>query len=93
METKHVWWWISEEEAMLYTGKENLQDAREALKKDAKRFVITLGKNGAMIYDGDTFIDIEPYKVNAIDTNGAGDLFAGHVLRQYGTQFLDGSGT
>jgi len=70
----------NEEEAMLYTGTENLQDAREALKKDAKRFVITLGKNGAMIYDGDTFIDIEPYKVNAIDTNGAGDLFAGAFL-------------
>jgi len=70
----------NEEEAMLYTGKDNLQEAREALKKDAKRFAITLGKNGAMIYDGDTFIDIEPYEVNAIDTNGAGDLFAGAFL-------------
>ena len=33
-----------------------------------------------MIYDGDTFIDIEPYKVSAVDTNGAGDLFAGAFL-------------
>ena len=55
---------------MEFTGQSNLLDAREALKKDAKRFVITQGSNGAMIYDGDTFIDIEPYKVNAIDTNG-----------------------
>jgi sugar/nucleoside kinase (ribokinase family) len=70
----------NEEEAMLYTGKDNLSEAREALKKDAKRFVITQGKNGAMIFDGDTFIDIEPYKVQAIDTNGAGDLFAGAFL-------------
>jgi sugar/nucleoside kinase (ribokinase family) len=70
----------NEEEAMLYTGKDNLPEAREALKKDAKRFVITLGENGAMIFDGDTFIDIEPYKVKAIDTNGAGDLFAGAFL-------------
>lgn len=70
----------NEEEAMLYTGKENLLEARERLKHDAKRFVITLGKNGAMIFDGDTFIDIEPYKVQAIDTNGAGDLFAGAFL-------------
>ena len=30
--------------------------------------------------DGDTFIDIEPYPVNAIDTNGAGDMFAGAFL-------------
>lgn len=70
----------NEEEAMLYTGKDNLLEAREALKKDAKRFVITLGENGAIIFDGDTFIDIEPYKVQAIDTNGAGDLFAGAFL-------------
>tara|TARA_B110000503_G_scaffold138109_1_gene223629 strand:+ start:783 stop:1784 length:1002 start_codon:yes stop_codon:yes gene_type:complete len=70
----------NEEEAMLYTGKDNLLEAREALKRDAKRFVITQGANGAMIYDGDTFVDIEPYKVEAIDTNGAGDLFAGAFL-------------
>ena len=70
----------NEEEAMLYTQKDNLAEAREALKKDAKRFVITQGKNGAMIFDGDTFIDIEPYQVQAIDTNGAGDSFAGAFL-------------
>ncbi len=70
----------NEEEAMLYTGKDTLLEAREELKKDAKKFVITQGANGAMIYDGDTFVDIEPYKVQAIDTNGAGDLFAGAFL-------------
>lgn len=70
----------NEEEAMLYTETENLMDAREALKKIAKRFAITLGKNGAMIFDGDTFIDIEPYQVDAIDTNGAGDMFAGAFM-------------
>ncbi len=70
----------NEEEAMLFTGKDSIQDAREELKHDAKRFVITRGKNGAMIFDGDTFIDIEPYNVKAIDTNGAGDLFAGAFL-------------
>ena len=55
-------------------------EAREALKKDAKKFVITMGKNGAMIFDGDTFINIEPFQVKAVDTNGAGDMFAGSFL-------------
>jgi sugar/nucleoside kinase (ribokinase family) len=55
-------------------------EAREKLKQVAKRFAITLGANGAMIFDGDTFIQIEPYKVKAIDTNGAGDMFAGAFL-------------
>lgn len=70
----------NEEEAMLFTDKNNIKDAREELKKVAKKFAITQGSNGAMIYDGDTFIDIEPYKVNAVDTNGAGDMFAGAFL-------------
>ena len=70
----------NEEEAQIYTGTDNLMDAREALKKVAKKFAITLGKNGAMIFDGDTFIDIEPYKVDAVDATGAGDMFSGAFL-------------
>jgi sugar/nucleoside kinase (ribokinase family) len=70
----------NEDEAMTFTGKDNLQEAREALKKEARQFAITMGKNGAMIFDGDTFIDIEPYAVKAVDTNGAGDMFAGAFL-------------
>ncbi len=70
----------NEDEAMSFTGKDNLSEAREALKSEARRFVITQGKNGAMIWDGDTFIDIEPYKVSALDTNGAGDMYAGSFL-------------
>ena len=70
----------NDEEAMIYTGTDDVTSAREQLKKIAKRFVITLGANGALIFDGDTFINIEPYKVVAVDTNGAGDMFAGAFL-------------
>src|SRR6188768_4279049 len=72
----------NEEEAMIFTGTNDIKDAREKLKKIAKRFVMTLGSNGALIFDGDTFINIEPYKVRAIDTNGAGDMFS--VAFMYG---------
>ncbi len=70
----------NEEESMIFTGTQDLLQAREKLKQVAKRFVITLGANGALIFDGDTFIQIEPYKVRAIDTNGAGDMFAGAFM-------------
>lgn len=70
----------NDEEALIFTGTNTIAEAREKLKGIAKRFVITLGANGAIIYDGDTFINIEPYKVVAIDTNGAGDMFAGAFL-------------
>lgn len=70
----------NEEEAMIFTGTNDLGDARQKLRKAAKRFAITLGANGALIFDGDTFIQIEPYAVRAVDTNGAGDMFAGAFL-------------
>lgn len=70
----------NEEEALTLSGTTDLKIAREKLKQVAKRFAITCGANGALIYDGDTFINIEPYKVKAIDSNGAGDMFAGAFL-------------
>jgi sugar/nucleoside kinase (ribokinase family) len=70
----------NEEEALTFCNTDDLKVAREQLKKVAKRFCITQGANGALIFDGDTFIDIEPYPVKAIDTNGAGDMFAGAFL-------------
>jgi sugar/nucleoside kinase (ribokinase family) len=70
----------NEEEALTLCGTDELNVARERLKQVAKRFAITLGANGALIFDGDTFVQIEPYKVRAIDSNGAGDMFAGAFL-------------
>jgi len=70
----------NEEEAMIFTGTYTLSEAREKLKQVAKKFAITLGANGALVYDGETFIQVEPYPVKAIDTNGAGDMFSGAFL-------------
>ncbi len=70
----------NDEEALIFTGTNSVAEAREKLKQVAKRFVMTLGSNGALVYDGDTFISIEPYQANAVDTNGAGDMFAGAFL-------------
>lgn len=70
----------NDEEALIFTGSDSLMEARQKLKQVAKKFVITMGANGALIFDGDTFIQIEPYKVEAVDTNGAGDMFSGAFL-------------
>lgn len=70
----------NEDEAMMITGSSTLSEAREKLRQLSRRFAITLGANGALIFDGDTFINIEPYPVRAVDTNGAGDMFAGAFL-------------
>ena len=70
----------NQEEAQLWAGSESLEEAVEALKKTAKQFVITLGADGALLYDGEKTINIAPYPTQAVDTNGAGDMFAGAFL-------------
>jgi len=70
----------NEDEALAYTGAESVTAACEQLKKIANRFAITLGAKGALIFDGEQYHEIAPFAVKAIDTNGAGDLFAGSFL-------------
>lgn len=70
----------NEEEAKMYTETENCQEAAEALKDIAQQFVITLGKAGSLVYDGQDFIHIDAAEVEPVDTVGAGDMYAGAFL-------------
>lgn len=78
-------------EALEYTRSANLEEAVEGLKRIAKNFAITLGARGALVFDGDTCLEIEPHPVQAIDTNGAGDMFAGAFIYAltHGHSFAD----
>ncbi len=68
------------EEALQWTRTESVAAAAEQLKRDANTFAITLGGDGALVFDGQQLLQIPPYPVKAIDTNGAGDMFAGAFL-------------
>jgi len=46
----------------------------------AGTFAITLGAKGAVVFDGQALINIDANPVTAVDTNGAGDLFAGAFM-------------
>jgi len=70
----------NEDEAMSYTKKDTVEAAIDALKPVAKTFAVTLGSKGALLFDGEKEIHIEPNAVTAIDSNGAGDMFAGAFL-------------
>jgi sugar/nucleoside kinase (ribokinase family) len=70
----------NEEEALIWADTEDFDKAVEAIKDTAKTFAITRGKEGALLYDGENFINVDPYPVQAVDTTGAGDLFAGAFL-------------
>jgi sugar/nucleoside kinase (ribokinase family) len=70
----------NQDEALGFTETESLNDAIEALKSYADEFAITLGNEGALIFDGTSLIKIAANTVIAIDSNGAGDMFAGAFL-------------
>ncbi len=70
----------NEAEALGWAGCDKLEQAIEAIKTIAKTFAITRGAEGAVIFDGEQLIEIAPHKVKAVDTNGAGDMFAGAFL-------------
>ncbi|MFM8347002.1 MAG: adenosine kinase [Bacteroidota bacterium] len=70
----------NEEEAMMVTKTSDVESAARQLRGLAKRFAITLGANGALVYDGEVSIRIAPFSTKAVDTNGAGDMFAGAFL-------------
>ncbi len=70
----------NEEECLTFTGKDNLDEAIKELSPKVGKLVITLGKEGAMIINGDERIKISAFETKAIDTNGAGDMFAGTFL-------------
>ena len=70
----------NKDEAMAFTGTETLDAASEALKQYTKTFAITDGARGAVTFDGSSLDYSHGVKAEAVDTNGAGDMFAGAFL-------------
>lgn len=68
------------QEAMTWTGTDTLEAAFEGLGHTAKRWVCTRGADGATAWDGEALIHVPGRAVTPIDTNGAGDMFAGAFL-------------
>ena len=70
----------NEEEARILTGTDDVQEAMQMLQQHARLVAITLGKNGALLGDGERLVTVPGVPVKAIDTNGAGDMFAGAMM-------------
>ncbi|MDG2118017.1 MAG: adenosine kinase [Gammaproteobacteria bacterium] len=70
----------NEQELKIWAKTENLESGLEKLRMRAKQFVVTLGSKGAIVFDGNQLIEIDACHARAVDTNGAGDMFAGAML-------------
>ncbi|WP_407637088.1 ribokinase [Chelonobacter oris] len=53
------------------------------LGKGLKNIIVTLGEKGAVWLHDDHIVHVPPYKVNAVDTSGAGDAFIGCFAHHY----------
>ncbi len=74
----------NENEINTLTGKKNLLDSINQLKKLNKLIIITRSEHGSIAIKNNEIIDCESIKVNKIlDLTGAGDLFAAGFLKEY----------
>ena len=70
----------NKEEALTFTGESDFDKCCSILLKLSDTVVITNGKEGSSIITISQKIKIKPHPVQAIDTVGAGDTFAGAFL-------------
>ena len=67
-------------EVKLLTGQDYEEGSRIFIKEGVRVIAVKLGKKGCYVTDGKESHIIEPYKVKAVDTTGAGDAFCAGFL-------------
>ena len=70
----------NEQEALMYTETDHIEAALAKLKTLSQYVVITLAAQGALISTPSEQFTVAGREVIAVDTNGAGDAFAGAFL-------------
>ena len=70
----------NDDEAMAFVGSDSIEDAFVVLKKKSYVSIITMGEKGSAVVSNEEVINTPKVDIQAIDTNGAGDMFAGSFL-------------
>lgn len=68
------------EEARALTGKHDAVDCAHEIHKHAENVALTLGADGSLLMHEGEALPIEGVNVKAIDTTGAGDMYAAGIL-------------
>lgn len=79
------WWFCNEIEGAALFGS---SDPKEIAKTFAEQFpdsnlILTLGEEGSVFVNADTYIEQPIYKVNTVDTTAAGDTFTGYFIAAF----------
>jgi sugar/nucleoside kinase (ribokinase family) len=70
----------NEEEALDWAGTDRLDIAIAELKDIARSINVTVGPRGSVVVSGRDHWEVPGFPVKPIDTNGAGDIYAGACL-------------
>jgi sugar/nucleoside kinase (ribokinase family) len=68
------------EEARSLTKKHDPADCAQEIHRHAAAVALTLGEDGSLLMEGNRLIPIEGVPVKAVDTTGAGDMYAAGIL-------------
>lgn len=70
----------NEEEAQVWCGTTDLAQICQHMSQQAKVVCVTRSAKGCLVLNGDQVTEVPAAQVKAVDTNGAGDMFAGAFL-------------
>jgi sugar/nucleoside kinase (ribokinase family) len=70
----------NDDEAMAFVDAENIDEAFIKLQEKPYTSIITMGEKGSSVITNDEIIHTPKVDINPVDTNGAGDMFAGSFL-------------
>ena len=73
----------NDDEAIAFAGKENLDDSIEFFKSQSYMIAITVGAEGSIIIKDGNVIFSPAIQINPVDTNGAGDMYAGSFMHAF----------
>lgn len=73
----------NDDEAIAFSGKENLNEAIGFYKEKPYMTAITKGAEGSVVIENGIEQNAPAEKITPIDTNGAGDMFAGSFMHAY----------
>jgi sugar/nucleoside kinase (ribokinase family) len=71
----------NEDEAKYWTGETKIEEACHILAQSSDVVCLTLGEKGCLILNNGMTELVGGYRVKAVDTTGAGDMFSGVFLR------------
>ena len=72
----------NEQEAKNFSETDSLKDTHKILREMSDTYIITLGKDGAICFDGKNLLKVNGLEVSSKDFTGAGDMFLGAFMHK-----------